>query len=136
MERDQIRKVVWCSIAAWVDNFESSFPGLVAGEDVSKWKQDRAVLTGGVVSGIGWDVDTFISATMNQLGWQLSILYSQVTGDGMGTSDALDTYGLELKLRAWAKRWIDTPLKFPEDLINTEELVDGWMAEVFNTVVQ
>lgn len=51
-----------------------------------------------------WRRDTgeLINGTVQTLGWNLSILYAQITGDGMGVADALEIAKLGETIELWA----------------------------------
>lgn len=48
-----------------------------------------------------------ISDSINVIGWNLSILYAQITDDGMSTGDALDASGIDDALKTWANKFAE-----------------------------
>lgn len=48
-----------------------------------------------------------ISDSINVIGWNLSILYAQITDDGMGTGDALDASGIDDAIETWANKFAE-----------------------------
>ena len=54
-------------------------------------------------------IETCIAVVSEKVGWDLSILYAQLTDDGMGTGDAMDTCGITEFLENFVRELKDNP---------------------------
>jgi len=72
--RNGVQAIIWGA----VDHVESMFPPY--GYDADEW--DEFEKFGGL--------NVLLNDLQCTVGWQLSILYAQITGDGMGVGDAIE----------------------------------------------
>lgn len=75
-DREQLVFMVEVIMASTFDNSENILPPNVTPKEYEK----------NIIAFRGW-----INSSIETAGWNLSILYAQLTGDGMGTCDAIDT---------------------------------------------
>lgn len=74
-DREQLVFMVEVIMASAFDNVESVLPPNVTPEEYLQKEGS---------------ISTWINSAVESAGWNLSILYAQLTGDGMGVGDAVD----------------------------------------------
>lgn len=93
-DKAQLEFIVEVMIASCIDTIESYLPQTP--DEIKDWAER--------VKHFGYMYHT----ALDQLGWNLSILYAQVdTTDGMGVADALSIVKLEAPLQKWIKTRTD-----------------------------
>lgn len=143
--KEQLILVVNCMIGSFVSMITSSFPAMPetdpTEEEIKLWNTFKKQESPS-------DPPTFLSNALWHLGWNLSILYAQVTDDGMGESDALDLDlpgepSIRTQLEKWANDFIDGKIGFiraPKGasyagsyrLPGNERLAELWVETVFD----
>lgn len=99
--REQLVFVADVMLSSAIDVVTSHLPGrYIEGPPGPEW--DQEVNSYGGAESI---FDTFEQALVS-LGWNLSILYAQLTGDGIGTSDVLEIANLRQILTQFTNDWI------------------------------
>lgn len=74
--REQLVFMVEVIMASAFDNVESVLPPNVTPEEYERNEGN---------------ISTWVNSAVDSAGWNLSILYAQLTGDGMGVGDSVDT---------------------------------------------
>lgn len=87
-DKAQLEFIVEVMITSCIDTIEAYLPQTP--NEAKTWEYRS-------VSGAGW-FPYMYQGCLESLGWNLSILYAQVSDDGMGTQDALAVVGLEKHL--------------------------------------
>lgn len=125
-EKEQIELFSAVCISSFVDHVVTNVSGRWIGgneeESFSRWIDDALEI----------------------LGWNLSILYAQITNDGIGVADALETADLGETLDIWAMNWCNGKLGIVRDSTNPKvgkpaypnvsELAINWTNEIWKLI--
>lgn len=127
-------------IASAIDHLESSIPGRWFGEpeDKDRWQkaQNEEMRPKD-------QVPQLISDTLEILGWNLSILFAQVTNDSMDTNEALELSALGDKLQTWADKWLNGEIGIRRttlgrghtDIPNVDDLARAWATKAWELIL-
>jgi hypothetical protein len=111
--REQLVYVVGVVLGSGFNFVESSLPP--DGFDEEQWKKMNSVISE-ATQYTEWE--GHIQTICGVVGWNLSVLYAQLTDDGMGTGDAIDAINYDDFLRDFSKsvaKWKIKQSKLPED---------------------
>lgn len=142
-EKEQIELFSAVCISSFVDHVATNVSGRWIGgneeESFSRWIDDRRS-----DRKRDYEIPTMVHDALEILGWNLSILYAQITNDGTGVADALETADLGETLDTWAMNWCSGKLGIVRDSTNPKvgkpaypnvsELAINWTNEVWRLI--
>jgi hypothetical protein len=129
--KKQLNLVVEVMILAFIDTIQEKIDGIK--DDAFHYKRSISL------EQRSWVISCKDEA-LEYLGWNLSILYAQITDDGMGTYDAVSVIGLEDTLDNWFQTTLNKPRLNAGEIgniyrdIDVKEISKKWVNEVFFSI--